>query len=50
MDCSVQPCSSFPHLLLVASTDFFYPLVEDPHMMSDGSQPARRIQPLPTLS
>ena len=38
MDCSVQPCSAFPHLLIVASTDFFYPLVEDPHMMSACSE------------
>jgi len=31
MDCSVIPSKKYPDLYLVSTTDFFYPLVEDPY-------------------
>ena len=35
MDCSVRRSHKYPDLLLVATTDFFYPLIEDPRNMSE---------------
>lgn len=32
MDCSVIPSQKYPDLFVVSTTDFFYPLVEDPYM------------------
>jgi len=32
MDCSVIPSQKYPDLFIVSTTDFFYPLVEDPYM------------------
>jgi selenide,water dikinase len=32
MDCSVTPVKKFPDLVVVTTTDFFYPLVEDPYL------------------
>jgi len=32
MDCSVQPSKKYKDLFIVSTTDFFYPLVEDPYL------------------
>eukprot|EP00457_Paulinella_chromatophora_P008202 gb/GEZN01008231.1/.p1 GENE.gb/GEZN01008231.1/~~gb/GEZN01008231.1/.p1 ORF type:complete len:316 (+),score=42.70 gb/GEZN01008231.1/:187-1134(+) len=32
MDSSVQPSKKYPEMKVVSTTDFFYPLVEDPYM------------------
>jgi selenide,water dikinase len=31
MDCSVTPSHKYPDLFVVSTTDFFFPLVEDPY-------------------
>jgi selenide,water dikinase len=33
LDCSVKPLARFPDLLMISTTDFFFPLVDDPYYM-----------------
>ena len=35
MDASVTPLPEEPHLSLVQTTDFFYPLIDDPYLQVD---------------
>ena len=31
MDCSIVPCKRYPEMSVISTTDFFFPLVEDPY-------------------